>query len=74
LLLPNPRLTFAVTLADSTKLRLLKEAVKRVGLQTVAAELRSPVDLVLLWSRGLAVMPDRKLLPLADLLQKFSKP
>ena len=62
------------TVTEATKLRLLKEAVTRVGLKEVAAQLRAPVELVMLWSRGLVVMPDRKLIPLTDLLQKLSKP
>jgi hypothetical protein len=57
---------------ETRKQRLLKEAVKRVGIKEVAAHLRSPVAVVDLWVRGLARMPDRKLLHLADLLDKLS--
>jgi hypothetical protein len=57
---------------ETTRQRLLKEAVKVVGIKKVAVHLRSPVGVVDLWVRGLARMPDRKILPLADLLDKLS--
>jgi hypothetical protein len=57
---------------ETRKQRLLKEAVKLVGIDKVAVHLNSPVAVVDLWVRGLARMPDRKLLPLADLLDKLS--
>jgi hypothetical protein len=57
---------------ETRKHRLLKEAVKLVGIKQVAVHLRSPVAVVDLWVRGLAPMPDRKLLPLADLLDKLA--
>jgi hypothetical protein len=57
---------------ETRKHRLLKEAVKLVGIEQVAVHLRSPVAVVDLWVRGLAPMPDRKLLPLADLLDKLA--
>ena len=60
-------------MADTTKLALLKVAVRRFGLAAVAAELRVPVDSVDLWSRGMAPMPDHKLLPLIDLLRQINK-
>ena len=61
-------------MAEDTKLRLLREAVKLVGVDEVALRLRSPANVVDLWLRGLATMPDRKILPLADLLEKFGRP
>jgi len=39
-----------------------------MGRDKVAAELRVPLNLLDVWLRGLATMPDRKLLPLADLI------
>jgi hypothetical protein len=54
--------------AKTTKQRLLQEAVKLMGRDKVAAELRVPLNLLDVWLRGLATMPDRKLLPLADLI------
>lgn len=57
----------------STKQTLLIEAVKRAGLMEVATQLRVPPELVDLWMRGYAEMPDRKILQLADLLEKVSQ-
>jgi hypothetical protein len=56
------------TVAKTSKQRLLQEAVKLMGRDKVAAELRVPLNLLDVWLRGLATMPDRKLLPLADLI------
>jgi hypothetical protein len=47
--------------AEETKVRLLREAV-------------TPANVVDLWTRGLATMPDRKVLLLADLFDKFGRP
>lgn len=55
-------------MSKSTKQRLLQEAAKLVGRERLAAELRVPLSLLDLWLRGFATMPDRKLLPLADLV------
>jgi hypothetical protein len=60
--------------AESTKQRLLKEAVKLLGKDELAAQLRVPQQLLDAWVRGLATMPDRKLLQLADLLDRFGRP
>jgi hypothetical protein len=59
--------------AETSKLGLLAEAIRRVGLETVAAELRSPADLVQRWTRGQAAMPDRKVIPVVDLLDRINK-
>lgn len=61
-------------MAESTKQRLLKEAAKLLGKDELAAQLRVPQQLLDAWMRGLATMPDRKLLQLADLLDKFGRP
>lgn len=61
-------------MAESTKQRLLKEAAKLLGKDELAAQLRVPQQLLDAWIRGLATMPDRKLLQLADLLDKFGRP
>jgi hypothetical protein len=61
-------------MADSTKQRLLKEAARVVGKEELAAQLRVPPELLDAWMRGLATMPDRKLLALADLLDRFGRP
>jgi hypothetical protein len=52
----------------SKKQQLLKEAVDRFGKHKVATSLRVPVLLVEAWLQGHGIMPDRKLLQLADLL------
>lgn len=61
-------------MTESTKQRLLKEAAKLLGKEELAAELRVPQELLEAWMRGLATMPDRKLLALADLLDRFGRP
>lgn len=61
-------------MAETTKQRLLKEAAKLLGHDELAAQLRVPRELLDAWMRGLATMPDRKLLALADLLDKFGRP
>lgn len=61
-------------MAEDTKQRLLREAVDLVGLEEVAKHLRAPAALVDAWIRGLSTMPDRKLLLLADLLDKYGRP
>jgi hypothetical protein len=48
--------------------------VKLVGMDEVAQRLRTPANVVDLWLRRLATMPDRKVLALADLLDKFGRP
>jgi hypothetical protein len=52
----------------TTKQRMLKRAVMLVGHDTLAARLNVPATLLDVWLRGLATMPDRKMLPLADLI------
>ena len=56
----------------SPKQRLLKRAAKLVGHESLAARLNVPASLLDAWIRGLATMPDRKLLPLADLLETLA--
>ena len=53
----------------SIKQQLLQRAAKLVGNETLAVRLNVPATLLDAWMRGLATMPDRKLLPLADLLE-----
>jgi hypothetical protein len=52
----------------TTKQRMLKRAAMLVGRDTLAARLNVPATLLDVWLRGLATMPDRKMLPLADLI------
>ena len=58
---------------QTTKLYLLKQAVRRFGLEAVAAELGVPLDSVDLWSRGLVPMPDYKILAVINLLGRINK-
>jgi hypothetical protein len=52
----------------TTKQRMLKRAAVLVGREMLALRLNVPATLLDVWLRGLATMPDRKLLPLADLI------
>jgi hypothetical protein len=52
----------------TTKLRLLRHAAALVGREALAARLNVPPTLLDVWLRGLATMPDRKLLALADVI------
>jgi len=45
-----------------------------VGLEDVAAALKAPPALVEAWIQGVAAMPDRKLLMLADFLDRLGRP
>ena len=56
----------------ATKRALLRKAADLVGEDQLAARLRVPVSLLDVWLRGLATMPDRKLLMLADLLEELA--
>jgi hypothetical protein len=60
--------------ADTTKQEILRKAVDLMGIDELAAALKSPAHLVAAWMRGHASMPDRKLLMLADLLEKLGRP
>ena len=59
-------------MSRATKQVLLQRAAKLFGEDELAAHLRVPRHLLDAWLRGLASMPDRKLLPLADLLEKLA--
>ena len=55
-------------MSKATKQRLLQEGVKLFGREVMSTQLRVPLSLLDVWLRGLATMPDRKLLLLADLI------
>ena len=55
-------------MSKATKQRLLQEGVKLFGREAMAGHLRVPLSLLDVWLRGLATMPDRKFLLLADLI------
>jgi hypothetical protein len=57
--------------ADTTKQNLLRMAAQRLGPAELAKRLNVPESLLTAWMSGHASMPDRKLLVLADLLDKL---
>ena len=65
-----PLLRFA-TVPDTTKQNLLRMAAQRLGPAELAKRLNVPESLLTAWMSGHASMPDRKLLILADLLDKL---
>ena len=58
---------------DTTKQNLLALAAKRLGRSELARRLNTPESLLEAWMTGHASMPDRKLLLLADLLDKIGE-
>ena len=58
-------------MADTTKQNLLGLAAKRLGRDQLAVRLKIPRSLLDAWMGGHASMPDRKLLALADLLERL---
>jgi hypothetical protein len=61
-------------LADTIKQEILRKAAHLMGIDELATALKSPRHLVEAWMRGHASMPDRKLLILADVMEKFGRP
>lgn len=61
-------------MGKATKQALLRKAADLVGAEKLAARLRVPMTLLDVWLRGLATMPDRKLLLLTDLLDELDAP
>jgi hypothetical protein len=60
--------------APTTKQQLLRRAVDLAGLSEVAQALKAPTNLVEAGMSGHATMPDRKLLLLADFLDRLGRP
>jgi hypothetical protein len=58
----------------TTKQRMLQRAAVLVGREMLALRLNVPATVLDVWLRGLATMPDRKLLPLADLIDTLGDP
>ena len=56
---------------SQTKQSLLALAAKRLGREELAERLGVPDSLLTAWMSGHASMPDRKLLELADLIEKL---
>jgi len=59
---------------DATKQGLLRKAAQLMGREQLAASLKVPVSLLDAWISGHAAMPDRTLIVLADILDKFGRP
>lgn len=59
-------------MADKPKQRILKSAEKLLGTKELAAALRVSEGLLEAWIVGAFEMPDRKLLLLAEALEKFA--
>jgi hypothetical protein len=59
---------------EKTKQQLLRRAVALAGMEDVASALKVAPNLVDAWMSGHASMPDRKLLVLADFLDKLGRP
>lgn len=56
-------------MGKTAKQQLLKRAAALIGEQELALRLGVPSTLLDAWLRGLASMPDRKLLKLADVIE-----
>jgi hypothetical protein len=52
----------------------LRHAAALIGRHNLAASLRAPLPLLDAWLNGHASIPDRKILALADLLEKIREP
>jgi hypothetical protein len=59
-------------LSESRKQNLLKSAADLVGREELAVRLKVPGALLSAWISGHAAMPDRKLIALAEVLDKLS--
>lgn len=57
---------------ETTRQRLLQRAAKLLGQEQLAARLGVTPQTLDVWLRGLASMPDRKLLELAAILDELS--
>jgi len=57
--------------AETTKQNLLLMAATRLGHADLAKRMNVPESLLQAWIGGHASMPDRKLLPLAELLDQL---
>ena len=57
-------------MTQTTKQRLLEQAAEALGKEELAACLKVPVSTLEAWIGGHATMPDRKLIVLADVMDK----
>ncbi len=60
-------------MAETPKRRILKHAEKLIGRKELASRLNVTEGLLEAWIEGAAEMPARKLLLLADVLEKFTE-
>ena len=60
-------------MVETVRQRLLKYAEDRIGRTELALQLKVAEPVVEAWELGLAEMPSRKLLVLADLVDSFSE-
>lgn len=61
-------------LAETRKQLLLKNAAKLIGQDELAIRMKVPGPLLEAWINGHATMPDRKLIALAEVLDKLAAP
>jgi hypothetical protein len=59
-------------MTQATKQQLLRKAAVLMGKEELAVRLKVPPQLLDAWINGQATMPDRKLVPLANVLDQFS--
>ena len=59
-------------MTQTTNQRLLRKAAELMGKEELATRLNVPQDLLKAWLSGQVTMPDRKLIPLANVLEQFS--
>ena len=62
----------ALPLAETRKQLLLKNAAKLIGQDELAIRMKVPGSLLEAWISGHATMPDRKLIALAEVLDKLA--
>jgi len=57
-------------MSRTTRQRLLNQAIQAMGQDALAARLNVPKHLLHVWLNGIATMPDKKFLLLADVLDE----
>jgi hypothetical protein len=59
-------------LVSTTKQQLLRKAAHLIGLDDLSVRMKVPQSTLDAWMHGRETMPDRKLIQLADLLDRLS--
>ena len=62
----------AFPLAETRKQQLLKSAANLIGQDELAIRMKVPGSLLEAWISGHATMPDRKLIALAEILDRLA--